>query len=168
MRIAMKANHEKTTQMDDMHGMNRMHYRQLLIMAGLSFVAMYFLMYAMVNVIGNVYMSLNQVYMAGLMTAPMVLIELVVMRAMYQDKRLNALVAVAAVVAGLAFFTFIRLQTGIGDRQFLRSMISHHASAILMCEQAPIQDPEIQDLCRGILAGQQAEIDQMKAILGSR
>lgn len=39
------------------------------------------------------------VYMAGLMAAPMVLIELAVMRGMYKDKRLNALFAGAAVVA---------------------------------------------------------------------
>lgn len=34
-----------------------------------------------------------------------------------------------------------------------------------MCEQAAIQDAEIQNLCRNIEAGQQQEIDQMKAIL---
>jgi len=47
-------------------------------MTALSFVAMYFLMYVMVNALDNVYMNFNQVYMAGLMAAPMVLIELVV------------------------------------------------------------------------------------------
>src|SRR6266498_610890 len=57
----------------------------------------------------------------------------------------------------------IRWQTAISDGQFLRSMIAHHAGAILMCEQAPIQDPEIKRLCSNILKGQQAEIDQMKA-----
>lgn len=41
-------------------------------------------------------------------------------------------------------------------------MIPHHAGAILMCEQAPIQDSEIKTLCRGIIASQQAEIHQMK------
>lgn len=53
----------------------------------------------------------------------------------------------------------------IGDRQFLRSMIPHHASAILMCEQAGISDARIKQLCaapQGIIASQQAEIQQMK------
>jgi phosphate/sulfate permease len=49
-------------------------------MAALSFVATYILMYAMVNTFDDVSNSVNQVYMAGLMTAPMVAIELVVMR----------------------------------------------------------------------------------------
>ncbi|HMB25049.1 MAG TPA: hypothetical protein VKP08_19540, partial [Anaerolineales bacterium] len=60
----------------DHSNMGEMHYSHLLIMAVLSFIAMYILMYAMVNVIGNVYNNFNQFYMAGLMTAPMVIIEL--------------------------------------------------------------------------------------------
>jgi len=44
-------------------------------------------------------------------------------------------------------------------------MIPHHAGAILMCERAPLQDAEIQALCRTIVSGQRAEIDQMKAKL---
>ena len=56
--------------------MNNKPYGRLLIMALLSFVSMYVLMYAMVNAFANVFSSLNQFYMAGLMTAPMVIIEL--------------------------------------------------------------------------------------------
>jgi uncharacterized protein (DUF305 family) len=44
-------------------------------------------------------------------------------------------------------------------------MIPHHAGAILMCEQAPISDPEIHELCGQIVSSQQAEIDLMKAKL---
>lgn len=55
--------------------MKENHYRHLIVMAALSFVAMYLLMYAMVNTIDDVYMNVNQVYMAGLMTAPMIVIE---------------------------------------------------------------------------------------------
>jgi uncharacterized protein (DUF305 family) len=103
--------------------------------------------------------------MAGLMTAPMVVIEVFVMRGMYHDKRLNTLVLIGSVVGGVACVAFIRQQTAVSDRQFLRSMIPHHAGAILMCEQSPIQDPEIRALCRTIISGQQAEIDQMTAKL---
>jgi uncharacterized protein (DUF305 family) len=44
-------------------------------------------------------------------------------------------------------------------------MIPHHAGAILMCEEAPIEGNEIKELCRKIIASQQAEIDQMKTFL---
>jgi uncharacterized protein (DUF305 family) len=145
--------------------MSEIHYRHLLIMAALAFISMYILMYAMVNTIGNVYNNFNQFYMAGLMTAPMILIELVVMGAMYKDKRRNTLIISATIILGLLFFIFIRQQTAISDKQFLRSMIPHHAGAILMCEHASIQDSEIKELCQNIITSQQAEIDQMKAKL---
>lgn len=122
-------------------------------------------MYAMVNAFDNVYSNVNQVYMAGLMTAPMIVIELLVMRAMYQDRPRNMLIIAGAVIVGIAFFGFIRQQTVVSDRQFLRSMIPHHGGAILMCNEAPITDPQIQMLCKTIIASQQAEIDQMKAKL---
>jgi uncharacterized protein (DUF305 family) len=44
-------------------------------------------------------------------------------------------------------------------------MIPHHAAAILICEQAPLQNTGISELCKGIVSNQQAEIDQMKALL---
>jgi uncharacterized protein (DUF305 family) len=141
------------------------HYRQLLIMAVLSFISMYILMYAMVDQFGHVYSSMNQVYMAGLMTAPMLVIELLVMRGMYQNRRLNAVVAVASVVAGLACFLFIRQQTGVADEQFLRSMIPHHAGAILMCQRSELRDPELRKLCDAIVSSQKEEIDLMTTML---
>ena len=131
----------------------------------LSFISMYVLMYAMVNTLGDVYNSLNQVYMAGLMTAPMVVIELLLMSGMYKNKKLNALLFTGGCVAGIAFFLFIRQQTAISDRQFLRSMIPHHSGAILMCNEASLQDQRLLELCKTIMTGQQQEIDQMRAIL---
>ncbi len=145
--------------------MHSKHYWHLLLMAALSFISMYILMYAMVDRFANVYPNFNQFYMAGLMTAPMIIIELLVMRAMYMHMQLNILIITASVIALVAFFLMIRYQTAIGDTQFLKSMIPHHASAILMCNEAPIQDPEIQELCRGIISNQQFEIDQMKQML---
>jgi uncharacterized protein (DUF305 family) len=143
----------------------QMHYRNLMIMAVLSFISMYVLMYAMVNAIGNVLNNINEFYMAGLMTAPMIPIELLLMRAMYQNRNLNRLILALSIIAGLAFFFLIRQQAAVSDTQFLRSMIPHHGGAILMCEQAPIQDAEIRELCETIISSQQAEIDQMRAIL---
>jgi uncharacterized protein (DUF305 family) len=147
------------------HTMSKYPYRRLLAMAALSFVSMYILMYAMVNAMGNVYLSLNQFYMAALMTAPMVAIELALMGAMYPNRKWNALILAASIAAGLIAFVLIRQQAAISDKEFLRSMIPHHAGAILMCNQADLQEPQIQELCQGIVSGQQAEIDLMKAAL---
>jgi hypothetical protein len=145
--------------------MHQSQYKKLILMALLSFIAMYFLMFAMVNSLGNIFLGVNQFYMAGLMTAPMVIIELSLMGSMYTNKKLNGIIfLISAAILGVFFF-FIRQQTAISDREFLKSMIPHHAGAILMCEKAKLQDVEVKKLCDGIISGQQKEIDFMRTKL---
>jgi hypothetical protein len=146
-------------------GAHKAHYGRLLAMAALSFAAMYVLMYAMVDSGENVFMNLNQAYMAGLMTAPMVIFELLLMGAMYANKRLNMAIIGGSLVMLSVCWTLIRQQTAIEDGQFLRSMIPHHAGALLMCEEAPIEHERIRALCEDIRRSQQSEIEQMKTIL---
>ena len=141
------------------------HYRLLLLMIAASFVAMFVLMYAMVDRLENALPNLNQAYMAGLMSAPMLVIELVLMRSMYPNRRLNLALLALGVAIGVVCWVLIRQQAAIGDREFLRSMIPHHASAILMCQEASIQSSEIKRLCSGIVDSQSGEIAQMKRML---
>jgi len=154
---------KKSMQMNT--SMQSNHYIKLMVMAVLSFVSMYVLMYAMVDTFENVIPNINQFYMAGLMTTPMIIIEIVLMGSMYMNKKLNYIIIAISSIILIAFFLFIRQQTAVSDKQFLKSMIPHHASAILMCEQTNIQDPEIKDLCKSIISSQQEEINQMKAKL---
>ena len=154
-------NHQEMKPMEMKHSM----YRKLALMSFLSFVAMYFLMFSMINTIGNFTNNINMAYMAGLMVAPMTVLMLVVMWAMYKDKTRNYMIIAGAIVVGVLLFLFIRQQALVGDRQFLRSMIPHHSSAILMCKQSSISDPEIKQLCQEIIESQQREIDQMKEIM---
>jgi uncharacterized protein (DUF305 family) len=86
--------------------------------------------------------------MAGLMTAPMVVIELALMGAMYSDGKRNVVIMAVSVVALSRFWIFIRQQTAITDSQFLRSMIPHHAGAILMCEAARYGTPKFKNCAR--------------------
>lgn len=140
-------------------------YARLAGMVILSFIAMYALMYAMVNSFANVYNNVNEFYMAGLMAMPMVVIELVLMAAMYPNKRLNAALIGVSLVLGVLFWLGIRNQAAVSDQQFLRSMIPHHAGAILMCRQNTLTDPDLKRLCASIVESQQREIDEMKAKL---
>lgn len=142
-----------------------MHYMQFAVMMALSFLVMFAFMYAMVDRLANVYPNLNQAYMAGLMVAPMAILELMLMRSMYPDKVLNKIVIGAGILLLLLCWFGIRNQVAINDRSFLRSMIPHHAGAILMCQQASITDPQVRNLCGQIIASQQREIAEMKAIL---
>lgn len=143
----------------------RRHYGRLLLMSVLSFAAMYGLMYAMVDSLANVYHNVNQFYMAGLMVPPMVIFEVLVMRSMYADRKMNALVFGVSAVLLVAFWFGIREQVAVSDRQFMRSMIPHHAGAILMCEETFLEDSRLIDLCGEIVASQREEIRQLKALL---
>jgi len=142
-----------------------MQIKKLLIMSILHFASMYVLMYSMVNDPSGIYINLNNTYMAEIMTAPMLIFESILMSSMYKDK--NILKAIGAIGTGILIFgfLFIRRQTFIDDRRFIRSMIPHHSGAILMCEQSHIDDQQLRELCSQIISSQQSEIDQMEAIL---
>ena len=99
------------------------------------------------------------------MVAPMAIIELLLMRAMYPNRAANMAMIASSALALVLFWFGIRDQAAISDDQFLKSMIPHHAGAILMCQHASISDPEIKKLCGGIVSSQQSEIDQMKRIM---
>lgn len=146
-----------------MHGSG---YRNLSIELIIHFIIMYLVMYTMIAGIDDFYLNLNNVYMTLMMVAPMAVLMLVLMRSMYQKRRLNWMIGVGALVVFAASFYGMRSQAAIGDREFLRSMIPHHSGAVLMCEQASISDPEIVALCGEIVRSQEAEIAQMKTILG--
>lgn len=138
------------------------HYRRFAVMLVVSFIAMYGLMYAMVATFAEVIPNVNQFYMAGLMTAAMAIIELLVMGFMYARKRLNIGILAVGIIALVFCFVGIRQQLAIGDAEFLKSMIPHHSGAILMCQEANLEDQEIKELCERIITGQQEEIDWMQ------
>ena len=140
-------------------------YLTLGLNLALSAVIMYLVMFAMIDGAADFHNNLNMAYMALMMVAPMAILMLLMMRSMYQDKRLN--LVLYAGFAGLFILAFAgtRLQTAIGDEQFLRSMIPHHSGAILMCREASITAPEIIALCGRIQQSQRQEIDQMTHML---
>lgn len=125
----------------------------------LSFVAMYLLMFSMIDGRGDFRNNLNTVYMALTMVAPMGLLMLATMGGMYPNRRLNLALYAGFAVLFVAAFAGIRTQAPIGDRQFIASMIPHHSGAILMCREAGLGDRELIDLCRSISEGQRREIE---------
>jgi uncharacterized protein (DUF305 family) len=141
------------------------HYVRLLVMTVLSFLAMFVLMYAMVDTWPDVLPNINQAYMAALMVAPMVIIELALMWSMYKNPTANIAILGVSVVALGGIFLMIRQQTAVGDVQFIKSMVPHHSGAILMCRKANLSDAELKKLCGRITEGQRSEITQMNDIL---
>lgn len=133
-----------------------------------SGIVMYLVMFVMIDSIGSSYNNLNMFYMALMMVAPIGVMMIFAMRSMFPSTILNAAFLVGSGLIFLGAFVVIRTQTTIGDTAFLRSMIPHHSGAILMCSQAKLSDPEIQQLCQEIIKSQRQEIEQMKRILERR
>lgn len=146
-------------------GMPKGAYRSLLLQTLFSGLIMYLVMFVMIDQLSSFYNNLNMLYMTIMMAAPMAVIMVVAMWGMFPSRRANITLIAACLLLFVASFALIRTQTSIDDRQFLRSMIPHHSGAILMCEQANLSDPELVQLCRGIIQSQRAEIEQMKAML---
>ena len=140
-------------------------YKKLAIAIAINTVIMFFLTYVNIIRLNTFHFNLNRVYMALIMAAPMVIVMLLVMRSMFKNPRMNAMLLAGAAAATILIFILIRTQTPVGDQQFLNSMIPHHSSAILMCEQSAITDPEILELCDQIIQSQEEEIAQMESIL---
>ncbi len=64
-------------------------YRALTVSVGVSFLAMYAIMFSMADRWSHVYLNLSNVYMTGLMAVVMIPIMLLTMRSMFKNKRLN-------------------------------------------------------------------------------
>ena len=142
-------------------------YLTLFVSLCVSYVVMFAIMYSRVNAFDNVFLSLNQVYMSGLMVSAMLLIMLIVMRSMYKNQKLNYVLLGLGTALVAIFLTLVRTQAGVGNQQFLHSMIPHHAAAILVCQQSSITDPRIQELCTEIVQTQKEEIRIMKELMKS-
>jgi CDP-diglyceride synthetase len=140
-------------------------YQKLALVISINTVLMFFITYVMIDSIDHFYFNINRIYMALLMAAPMVVLMLLVMRSMYDNKKLNLLLYAAFIGLFILIFSLTRTQTPVGNEQFLRSMIPHHSSAILMCEQSNLTDTEIITLCDEIVQTQIEEIIEMEGIL---
>jgi uncharacterized protein (DUF305 family) len=144
------------------------HYLKLTVELAIDFVVMYLVMYTMIATARHFRLNINNVYMTLMMIAPMAVVMLLSMRSMFKDQRVNLSIVVGALAVFVASFVAMRTQAGVGDKEFLRSMIPHHSGAILMCRKAKITDPEIKSLCEEIVKSQTQEIAQMEAILNRR
>ena len=99
------------------------------------------------------------------MVAPMAVLMLLLMPGMYNNKRHNTLIMLTSITVFVLALVFLRNQTFISDKQYMKAMIPHHSSAIMVSQNAEIKDPELKKLSQEIIKAQEKEIAQMKAIL---
>jgi hypothetical protein len=150
---------------NEMTGEAMSAYLKFALMMMISFVIMYGVMYLNVDRFEHVYLSLTRLYMTLLMVAPMAVVMLGFMRGMYKDKRLNAIIVGASLVVFVLALVFLRNQTFIGERQYMKAMIPHHSSAILTSKNSDLQNPPVRTLSKDIIEAQEREIREMKDLL---
>jgi uncharacterized protein (DUF305 family) len=143
-------------------------YGRLAASLGVSGLAMHALSYSEIDVASHFHLSLSNGYMTLMMVAAMGLIMLTVMREMFGNARLNAGLYAGFALLLVGAFLLGRTQALVGDDAFLRSMIPHHSRAILVCQEAELADPQIMELCAGIIETQREEIREMEAIIERR
>ncbi len=140
-------------------------YFKFAVMLVTSFVIMYAVMYLNADRLEHVYLAPTRTYMTFLMIAPMAFTMLLFMWGMYKNKTYNYLIlGVSVLVFGLSY-AGLRQQTFVGDVQWMKAMIPHHSSAIMVSESAHLEDPEVRKLAQDIIAAQEREIAQMKAMI---
>lgn len=140
-------------------------YRGFALMLLISFFVMYAVMFLNVDQFDHIYLSLTRTYMSLLMVSAMALVMLGLMRHMYPDKRTNVLIVGGSLFVFALILTLLRTQTPVGDVQYMKAMIPHHSSAIMVSSAANLQDPEVKKLAEGIIQSQEREIAEMKAAI---
>lgn len=145
--------------------MKNKNYLQFALMMAVSFVIMYGVMFLNADVWDHVMLSTTRTYMTILMIAPMAISMLIFMWRMYKNKVLNYVILSTSVIVFAATLTMLRQQTLISDVQWMKAMIPHHSSAIMVSQKAHLKDPEAIKLAEDIIKAQKKEIAQMKDMI---
>jgi uncharacterized protein (DUF305 family) len=102
----------------------------------ISFIIMYAVIFLNLDEANHIYLSTARTYMVLLMASPMAVVMMLMMGKMYPNKKLNTGIMLGAVVLFGLVLTGLRTQTPIGDVQYMKAMIPHHSSAILVSKNA--------------------------------
>jgi hypothetical protein len=108
----------------------------------------------------HIYLSINDFYMAFLMTGWMFLLEGIIMAHTFY-------IFMGSLLAILSLYC-IRTQFGLTTKQYIQGMIPHHSMAIHMSQQylqKNNQDSQISELSKSIIKSQEKEIESMVSSL---
>jgi uncharacterized protein (DUF305 family) len=145
--------------------MKNSSYKKFWITMAISFLIMYSVMFLNMDESSHYHTSLTRIYMALLMVAPMAVVMMLMMGRMYPKKKTNLGIMVAGTLVFIIALIALRTQTPISDVQYMKAMIPHHSSAIMVSKRANIKDPEVKKLSEQIIRSQEEEIAQMENII---
>lgn len=130
----------------------------VILMAVMMFAAsMLSTMNVFVDKLDDVRWSLNDVYMAGLMTGWMIIFMGI------HDN--NIVITLTGITTAAISLTCIRSQFGITQKQYINGMIPHHSMAVFMTKKL-LEDeninPELRSIGNDIILTQNKELEQFK------
>lgn len=152
-------------QRKSMSGMQSMSYSKFMVMLLISFFIMYIVMFLNIDTLSHYHTSTTRIYMAILMVAPMAVYMMLMMGKMYPNKNINIGIIIVAIMVFIVTLLGLRTQTPISDVQYMKAMIPHHSSAILVSKNANLKDPEVRKLAEQIIQSQEKEIAEMNALI---
>lgn len=140
-------------------------YLRFALMLLASGFVMFGLMYLHTYESAHVFFSQTRLWMTLIMVAGMAVVMLTFMQGMYRNKTANVIVVVLAVVGFAGSLWLVRSQQTVDDVSYMKAMIPHHSIAILTSKRARIEDPRVRQLADEIIAAQEREIAEMKALI---
>ena len=140
-------------------------YLKFLLMLATSGVLMYVLMYLHTYELGHVFYSQTRLWMTLLMVSGMAVVMFAFMRGMYRNRAASVALLAGAALLFAGSLWGVRSQATVDDVAYMKGMIPHHSIAILTSQRARIQDPRVRELADEIIAAQEREIAEMKALI---
>lgn len=141
-------------------------YTRFFAMIGTSMIAMFFLMYLhSYELLGHAWFSETRLFMTLIMVAAMMVIMLGFMLRMYENRKANAAIFVAAAVLFASALWLVRSQVTVDGVDYMEGMIPHHSIAILTSERARIEDVRVRELADQIIEAQRREIREMEWLI---
>lgn len=129
----------------------------IIMFVGMLIFHLFAMPFIMIYRYEDFYLSMNQLYMGLIMSLFMVLLE-----SFMHPLPLSIIIAIIILIILLTIF--VKKQTGINKKQYLRDMIPHHSMALQTSEKQ-INEPVVGKLAQTIFQTQIDEIYQMKKLL---
>lgn len=135
-------------------------------MIATSMMAMFFLMYThSYQIIDHFWFSETRLFMTLIMGGAMIIIMLLYMLHMYENRSKNLAILALGVVLIAACIWLVRSQITVSDVDYMEGMIPHHSIAILTSDRSQIKDVRVRELADKIIKAQRREIMEMQWLI---
>lgn len=141
-------------------------YEKFFAMIATSMIAMFFLMYThSYQIIDHFWFSETRLFMTLIMGGAMIIIMLLYMLNMYENRNKNIAILALGVALIAVCIWLVRSQITVSDVDYMEGMIPHHSIAILTSDRSQIKDVRVKELADKIIKAQRREIMEMQWLI---